>query len=224
MMEYRQSSNRSFAVLLAVATLAHLSMLLIPVVRQQAAESAETPTISIRFSRPEPLSPPPVPVPEPELFALEAVKPVELAELPEPAPPPAALPPIKHRITASRIISDLQEKRKADPLAAPSWERQPTRPDYYARHQPALEDVLNEPSLQLPFRDTRIYLVDSYDAGFTGGVQKFFDDVSVPFGFTTRNNTRVQCRWMLVLVGCGWGPLSYHDPAARPPKRNPNSL
>jgi hypothetical protein len=27
----------------------------------------------------------------------------------------------------------------------------------------------------------------------------------VPFGFTTKNNTRVQCVWVLVFAGCGWG-------------------
>ena len=88
-----------------------------------------------------------------------------------------------------------------------------------------LEEVLKQPSLQLPFRDTRIDLVDSYDPGFVGGVEKFFDTVTVPFGFTTKNNTRVQCAWILVLAGCAWGDASsYYNAQTRARKRKPESM
>ena len=87
-------------------------------------------------------------------------------------------------------------------------------PDFYVRQRTSLEMALNQPSLQLPFEDARIYLVDSYDAGFMGGLDKFWDTVSVPFGFTTKNNTRVQCVWVLVIAGCGWGHKTlFHRPA-----------
>ena len=102
---------------------------------------------------------------------------------------------------------------------------QPTeRPDYYVRYRPALDDVLNEPSVQLPFHDTRIYLVDHYDSGFLGGMQKFWDDVTVPFGFTTKNNTRVQCAWVLVIAGCAWGDASLFYAAQRAKKRKPAQM
>lgn len=220
----RLSNNRAFVVIFAAAIVVHLLMLLVPVVRQQEPVPDRSPTVTVRLKQaaPEQAEPEPVPIEAPRL---EPVEPVELAELPAPEPQPVESSPTETpRITAHRILSDLQEKQQADPLAAPSWEREAERPDYYARYQPALEEVLNEPSLQLPFEDTRIYLVDSYDPGFIGGVQKFFDDVTVPFGFTTKHNTRVQCVWLLVVAGCGWGPLKYHDPAAKPPTRNPSTL
>ena len=76
--------------------------------------------------------------------------------------------------------------------------------------------MLNSPSLQLPFADKRIYLVDSYSPGFGGSVERFFDNVTVPFGWTTNNNTRVQCAWVLVFAGCNWGHVSlFHREAKR---------
>lgn len=59
--------------------------------------------------------------------------------------------------------------------------------------------------IQLPFVDTRIYLVDSYDAGIGGSVERFFDSVTVPFGWTTEGGLRVQCAWMMIIAGCTWG-------------------
>lgn len=89
-------------------------------------------------------------------------------------------------------------------------------PEFHFRQRPTLESVLRQSSLQLPFKDTRVYLVDSYDPGWAGSVDRFWDTVSVPFGFTTRNNTRVQCVWVLVLAGCGWGHTSlFHKKAKR---------
>lgn len=59
--------------------------------------------------------------------------------------------------------------------------------------------------VQLPFEDTRIYLVDSYDAGLSGSVERFFDSVTVPFGWTTEGGLRVQCAWLMIIAGCSWG-------------------
>lgn len=224
-MKKRLSRNRAFLAMLTVATAAHLALLLVPVVRQQADEIAEAPVVTVRLSTTRPETPepePPLPITEPAP-QIEPAEPVALAELPAAEPAPSAPPEAeKPRISAQRILSDLRERQEKDPLSGFQPADDTPRPNYFVRHQPVLEDVLNEPSLQLPFEDTRIYLVDSYDPGLLGDVEKFFDDVAVPFGFTTKNNTRVQCAWMLVVVGCGWGPLTYHDPANRPPKRRTN--
>lgn len=224
------AQNRRFALLLAAATLLHLLLLLVPVVRQQAAESTPSPSVTVRLS-PQPLEAA-IPEPEPEPAQppeMAPVEPVELAELPPPDPEPTEPvepgPAAKPAITAHRILSELREKQIADPLAAFTPSDQDDKPDYYVRFQPTLEDVLNEPSLQLPFRDTRIYLVDSYDTGFMGGVQRFFDEVTVPFGFTTKNNTRVQCAWILVIAGCSWGDASsYYNAQYRARKRKPEPM
>ena len=214
-------------VILTAATLAHLFLLLIPIARQQAGEPDRLPSLTVRLESravEETPAPPPEPM-EPEPSPLLPVKPIELAELPAPAPEPVVTgKPETPRITAYRILDDLRRKQEKDPLASRQTADPAEGRDYFVRQQPVLEDVLNPPSLQLPFRDTRIYLVDSYDPGFMGGVQKFFDDVTVPFGFTTRNNTRVQCAWILVLAGCSWGDVSYYYAKDRARKRNPDSM
>ena len=220
-MHRRLSNNRSFVVLFAAATTVHLLLLLIPAVRQQAPEPDRSPAVSVRLAHPEVEQAVPEAVPA-EAPRLDPVEPVELAELPVAEPKPVEIAPVEPpRITAHRILSDLREKQQNDPLAVPSWDSDEDRPDYFTRYQPALDEVLNEPSLQLPFEDTRIYLVDSYDPGFVGGVQRFFDEVTMPFGFTTKNNTRIQCAWILVLAGCSWGDASMYYARDRAKKRNP---
>ena len=222
-MRSRLAQHRNFTLLLAAVTLLHLLLLLIPVVRPLAPENTPSPTVTIRLSTQpqEETAPEPLPEPEPpEPPPLEAVEPVELAELPAPEPEPLEPEPAaKPQVNAYRILSDLREKQDSDPLASFVTGDQEDRPDYYVRYQPSVEDVINEPSLQLPFRDTRIYLVDSYDPGFMGDVQRFFDDVTVPFGFTTKNNTRVQCAWILVIAGCSWGDVSYYYASKKARKR-----
>lgn len=213
-MRSRLEQHRSFTLLLAAVTLLHLLLLLIPVIRPLAPEKAPSPTVTIRLSAQPPEEAPPEPLPEqepPEPPPLVPAEPVELVELPAPEPEPVAPAPVeKPQISAYRVLSDLREKQNKDPLARFNTADQDDRPDYYVRYQPSVEDVINEPSLQLPFRDTRVYLVGSYDPGFPGDVQRFFDKVTVPFGFTTKNNTRVQCAWILVIAGCSWGDVSYY--------------
>lgn len=70
----------------------------------------------------------------------------------------------------------------------------------------APENTLRTPTpLKLPFEDTRIYLVDSYDAGLGGSIERFFDKATVPFGWTTKGGTRIQCAWLMIIAGCSWG-------------------
>ena len=223
MMKYRLTQHRSFALVFAAVTLLHLLLLLIPVVRQQAFERSPSPSISIRLSPPPIQEIPPEPLPEPKPFEpppLEPVEPVELAELPATEPvPETAREQEAPQINAYRILSDLREKQNAAPLTNRATVDPREQPDYFVRAQPVLEDVINEPSLQLPFRDTRIYLVDSYDPGIEGSMQRFWNKVTVPFGFTTKNNTRVQCAWILVLAGCSWSDVSYYYAREKARKR-----
>ena len=214
-------------MIFTAAVLLHLLLLLVPVIRQTAEVPETQPGICIRLApqtvveEPEPLQEPP---PEPE--RIQPAEPIELADLPAPEPEPETAPlPEKPPVTAHRILNELREKQENDPLASIVYTDPQDRPDYAALDRPVLEEVLKQPSLQLPFRDTRIYLVDSYDPGFVGGVEKFFDDVTVPFGFTTKNNTRVQCAWILVHASCAWGDASsYYNAQTRARKRKPESM
>ena len=224
----RFARHRTFVVIFTAATLAHVLMLLIPVVRQSVEPSSPAPVVSVRLTTP-PATQAPDPVPEqplPEPEPLQPVEPIELAELPLPEPDPVVeTPPETPPVTAHRILNQLRENQSRDPVASFSYAEPEARPDYHTFDRPLLEDVLNEPSLQLPFRDTRIYLVDSYDPGFVGGVEKFFDDVTVPFGFTTKNNTRVQCAWILIIAGCAWGDATpYYNAKTTARKRKPDNM
>ena len=40
---------------------------------------------------------------------------------------------------------------------------------------------------------------------FTGDLHRGFDAITPEFGWTTNTGLKVRCRWILVVVGCGWG-------------------
>jgi len=226
--------NRRFGAFLLAVSLLHAALLLIPAVRQGVLQAVPAPVVAIRLQKsapPTPVAevapeavaePEPVTRPVPPPVATEPPTPARPEPTPrvaEAAPPPAEpAPPV---ITAHRIISDLADARRRDPLAAP----QPgpdARPLFRAPIGASLDEVLNEPVLQLPFEDRRIYLVDSYAAGIGGSIDRFFDRVTVPFGFQTKNNLRVQCAWILVIAGCSWGDASLFYAADRARKRVPD--
>jgi len=212
-----KNKNRSVKVFFGAALAVHTLFVLLPLTEQKRPPNAEQTTVQVRLNSPRPPK-----EQSPQTAPLEALRqpgnPI-LEELP--APPQVVLrQPVREVAqpasdNTKRVLSSQfdYENSVHEPLFgtnAPMEEM----PDFYIRQRSSLETVLNQPSLQLPFLDTRIYLVDSYDNGFMGGMEKFWDSVSVPFGFTTKHNTRVQCVWVLVIAGCGWGHESlFHRPA-----------
>ena len=67
-----------------------------------------------------------------------------------------------------------------------------SRPQAVEAEQPRESEPLLEwrepetPTIdELPFEDTRIYLVDSYVDGIMGGIDRFWNDVSIPFGYSS---------------------------------------
>ncbi len=220
--------SRRFGYFLLAATGLHLALLLVPAVRYAVFEPLRAPVVQVRLqaaaveaavvdeqARPEP---PPETRPEPPAEPTPApAPPPSPAPVARRAPPPETpvedepAPPV---ITAHRILDDLAEARRSDPLLGVD-----TGPAVYAPFRPSLDEVLNEPSLQLPFRDTRIYQVDSYDPGIGGSIDRFFDTVTVPFSFQTKNNTRFECAWILVIAGCAWGDASLFYAADKARKR-----
>jgi len=217
--------SRRFGYFLLAATALHLALLLVPAVRYAVLEPLRAPVVQVRLQAAAPSAETPVvetePPPEPDPESAPEPPPSRPQPAPEPvvrrAPPPEApvedepQPPV---ISAYRILDDLAEARRLDPLNGVD-----TGPATYAPFRPSLNQVLNEPSLQLPFRDTRIYLVDSYDPGIGGSIDRFFDTVTVPFSFQTKNNTRIECAWILVIAGCAWGDASLFYAADRARKR-----
>ncbi|MEE4294316.1 MAG: hypothetical protein V2I79_10150 [Xanthomonadales bacterium] len=213
-MERTFFKNRNLIAAFALAVILHGLLLTIPAARKAVIEAVSTPAVTVRLTRPVPVMKTPV-QPE-EIIVVSSPAPLPAPEKSEPQTPPIKEPvpaepasAASARLSASRILLDLEERRKADPLAflRPADEK---APEFRIHSGPVLDEVLKEPSLQLPFEDTRIYLVDSYDPGLAGGIERFFDNVTVPFGFTTKNNTRIQCAWILIVAGCSWGDVSYY--------------
>jgi hypothetical protein len=224
-METSKRQNRAFLLILTAVSLTHLLLLLIPLTRPSAPAHAVTKTVQLSLERknqPEPAAPiqaaeaeiplEAIPVPETPLIAKQTDEPdTDSIRMTEDPPEPVEESPR----SSAQILSWQFDYVPRKPLFGRAEQQNQDRPDYYVRERSSLETVLNEPSLQLPFADTRVYLVDSYDPGFAGSVQRFFDEVTVPFGWTTKNNTRVQCAWILVIAGCSWGHNSLFQRKAK---------
>ena len=196
-------NNRGLWLFFALAIVVHAVFMLALRTKKMAAPATEYSSLQVQLIAHPPAleveqplkSEPLVEWREPESPALDELPPVPIAK--PPAPTPVVVQQLPSRNTR-RLLS-----RQFDYES--SLQEPEDKPDFYLRQRTSLEMVLNQPSLQLPFADTRIYLVDSYADGIMGGIDRFWDDVTIPFGFTTKHNTRVQCVWVLVFAGCGWG-------------------
>jgi len=226
----RSLRNGRLALFFTLALVAHLALLLAPVMREETVERDENRSLKLRLA-PTPISPGAVvdmpatarPVPEET-----AAPPARILEPPLPPRPPE---PEVERITRSSdeptatplVLArqyDLQPNTFRSVFGEPTPRSGDDNPDFHFPPVTSLDAVLNEPSLQLPFADRRIYLVDSYDNGVMGDIDRFWDTVTVPFGFTTRNNLEVKCAWVLIIAGCAWDHKSrFYRPAKR---REPN--
>ncbi|MFC1689900.1 hypothetical protein ACFL07_09650 [Pseudomonadota bacterium] len=218
-METWKHNNRAVMLFFTVAVAVHVVVFLIPVTQKMVTAINDAHILQVRLvspSRPEVVEQvpaPPLEWPESQLSALEDLPPAPAAT---PPPVPEVVQRPSSTIDRKRVLSSQfnYESAVRQPLFGKA-KPQEEAPDYYVRQRTSMEMALNQPVLQLPFEDTRIYLVDSYEEGFMGGFERFWDDVSVPFGFTTKNNTRVQCVWVLVIAGCGWGHKTLFHRAAR---------
>jgi len=195
-------NNRGLWLFFALAIVVHAVFILAPRPDKMIAQVTERPSVRVHLvSQPQAVAVEQPPEPEPFVKSREPEPPTH-DELPT-ASVSESQPPSNYK----RLLSNQFDYEGFVPEPE-------DRPDFYLRQRTSLEMVLNQPSLQLPFEDSRIYLVDNYDNGIMGGIDRFWDNVSIPFGFTTKNNTRVQCVWVLVIGGCGWGHKSlFYRPA-----------
>jgi hypothetical protein len=203
-------NNRGLWVFFALAIVVHAVFILAPRPEKMVAQVTERPSVRVQLVaqlQAVEVERPPEPVPvverrEPEPPALDELPPTPVSELPVP-------------VVVQQLPSNNSKRLLSSQFDYEGFVPEPEdRPDFYLRQRTSLEMVLNQPSLQLPLEDSRIYLVDNYDDGIMGGIDRFWDNVSIPFGFTTKNNTRVQCVWVLVIGGCGWGHKSlFYRPA-----------
>jgi len=68
--------------------------------------------------------------------------------------------------------------------------------------------LLSPPLPDLPFADPGLD-VFMYSSGWQGELHRGFDNITPEFGWRTRTGLVVRCRWVLVVVGCGWGRSRY---------------
>lgn len=219
-MESRLRTHRSLLPFLAAALLVHILVLSVPVTREAARQAEWTDTLRVALRAPQPTRPPPEPEP-PRALAPVTEPVIEPPAVPVAEPPPSPnlaetvedpVPALSARELVARqfLLDDAQTRRYLQSIdeARPAPQYQPARRE-------SLDDVLNTPVLQLPFEDTRIYEVAYYEAGIGGAMDRFWDSVTVPFAFTTKNNTRIQCAWVLIFAGCSWGHKTLYHREAR---------
>jgi len=224
--------NWFFTAAFLVVALLHL-LLLIPAMRQAVVNPKITKSIQIQLNSVQPIAEAVEPATAPPVETridretnVATPDPMEVPAWPavvrEPEPPPVVENPPAGEELQHRILARQFDYRTPVPLFGTAGAKDGELPDFFFRSRPVLEEVLNAPSLQLPFRDTRIYLVDSYSTGLAGEAERFFDAVTVPFGWTTKGNTRIQCVWVLIISGCSWGHVSlFHEKAKR---RSPDQV
>jgi hypothetical protein len=208
---------RGAGLFFVLALAVHVALIMVPLTKKMTTGVQELRSVQIRLvtsEMPGQETPPAEQAPEWRESGVPLLE--ELPPMPEKVAPRVretvqqAPPPNSKRVLSSQFD---YERSIRQPLFGTA-ERKADAPDFHFRQRATLEMVLNQPSMQLPFKDTRTYVVEHYEDGFMGGIDKFWDRVSVPFGFTTKNNTRVQCVWVLVIAGCGWGHKTlFHQPA-----------
>lgn len=173
---------------------------------------------------PEPDSEPEhVPEPEPPLEPLGSMVESQPAIEPvEPAPPePSSLPQItelrrdlgsmsdteRSRLTSTILTRQfISEESVADKIFGRPIELNSNvlQKDFHYPIRPGLLVKLNQPMQELPFAYTPGLVHFAYDPGVKGDLQRFWDVITPEFGWRTRYGTEVRCKWLLVIVGCGW--------------------
>jgi hypothetical protein len=215
--------NQRWWTCLLLSLALHAAVLSVAVERHAPLELVPPTVVTVQFLRPsasppvEQDSPPTAPEPVideptgPVLLESPAIELLEIAprtsqiEVAQPkAEEPRIDPVVTRRILSSRFGLEPESERtwltRVDEAKAPD-------PDaFLVPNRPSMDMVLNSPSLQLPFEDRRIYIIDSYSPGIEGSFERFWDRVTLPFGWTTKGGTHFECAWILVIGGCGWGP------------------
>lgn len=219
--------HRGAGLFFALAIAVHVALIMVPLTKKVTTGIQELRGLKVRLvtsAKPMQEIPPTKQAPDWRQSDVPVLE--ELPPMPEKVPPRVsetvqqAPSPNSKRVLSSQFD---YERSIRQPLFGTA-ERKADAPDFHFPQRASLETVLNRPSLQLPFEDTRTYLIDHYEDGLMGGIDKFWDRVSVPFGFTTKNNTRVQCVWVLVIAGCGWGHKTLFYQPARYREKQKDSL
>lgn len=93
------------------------------------------------------------------------------------------------------VVAELFGPDPAAPSRIPAFQL-PERTDMVA--------MLSPPLPELPFADPQLVSF-MYAPGVTGDLHRGFDRITPEFGWTSNTGFKIRCRWILVLVACGWG-------------------
>lgn len=158
----------------------------------------------------EPIKQPPVaPVIE-QAIEQPQVSPIETASEKTPTiestakpPEPITIKPSKAvEVNAGDVLQMIQNRTSIDITPEFQARTQPAT-DFYIPEQeihdwladiPFLDESVDKPKLQMKF----------YAQGFTGGIEKFFDKITISKTFTTKYGTKIHCALIGVIAACGW--------------------
>jgi len=105
-------------------------------------------------------------------------------------------------INASDVLQMMQNRSSID-VPIEFQARTQAATDFYIPEQqihdwltdiPYLDESVDKPKLQMKF----------YTEGFTGGIEKFFDKITIKKTFTTKYGTKIHCALIGVIAACGW--------------------
>ncbi len=213
---------------LLLAVLVHITVLWwlgkLPLPAPVRSSALEVQLLSPRPAAPpepqNPVAPPAQPLPAPVLETTPEMPPATKAEavtppLPSPRPvqqPPETEPsstvptsvPAPSQPGAEELLSRISRYRldgQSQLEAAPAAPL-PT-PVLGLANQTNMLTSLARPLPELPFEPGEMGL-NFYPAGIRGDIARGFDKITPEFGFVTSFGLEIKCKYVLVIVSCGW--------------------
>jgi len=115
--------------------------------------------------------------------------------------------PEKEQLTSTILARQFfTEKSEADQLFGTPLHQNTSewRKEFHYPLRQNMLDMLDQSLPEVPFAYTPGLIYFAYDPGIKGDLQRFFDVITPEFGWRTKYGTEVRCKWVLVIVGCGW--------------------
>jgi len=106
------------------------------------------------------------------------------------------------QINAGDVLQMIQNRKSID-ITAEFQARTGPATDFYIPKQqitdwyanlPYLDESVDKPKLQMKF----------YAEGIEGGIEKFFDKITISKTFTTKYGTKIHCALIGIIAMCGW--------------------
>lgn len=209
---------------LAIAIVLHAGLLLVKFREIGRETTSPEHVIELSFARPavsvqQPRPTPPVEAPKPPVPPIRTVasalqEPAVVAQPAAPPPPPISAPAaaseelgpeqvrqLARTIIASPFLEDADDTRK---VFGKEPEDRHSEVDFRVPDRPDMFSMLEGPPIDLPFADPEL-VEFAYAPGAMGAIERGFDRITPEFGWTSNSGFKIRCRWVLIVVGCGWG-------------------